>query len=204
MYVNPRTGALELLHDRPPLVVKAALAPADGPPVTLTVVGLHMRSLTGVDDPVDGARVREKRRAQAEAVGRLVQREQASGVFAVLLVGDLNAFSVNDGYVDVVGAIRGAPAAPDAVVTPNADVVAPDLIEPAEALRPEDRYSYVFDGTAQPLDHALITRSLLPNVRTMRYVRVNAGAPEAWRGDFSRPERVSDHDPLLVRLAGVR
>lgn len=203
-FVNPRTGTLELLHDRPPLVAKVALTSPDGSPVTITVVGLHLRSLTGVDDPVDGIRVREKRRAQADAVARLVQREQVSGVFGVLLVGDLNAFTVNDGYVDVVGAIRGAPAPPDAVVTGNADVVQPDLAELGDLLPPEDRYSYLFDGTAQPLDHALITRSLGSNVRSMRYVRVNADAPEAWRGDFSRPERVSDHDPLLVRLAGVR
>ena len=69
---------------------------------------------------------------------------------------------------------------------------------------PQERYSYVFDGTAQVLDHMLVSEALLPQVSRFSYVRGNADAPEVWRGDFRRPERLSDHDAALVYLRLAR
>ena len=61
-----------------------------------------------------------------------------------------------------------------------------------------ERYSYVFDGTAQTLDHMLVSESLRPLVSLFAYVRGNADSPEAWRSDTRRPERISDHDAALA------
>jgi predicted extracellular nuclease len=58
----------------------------------------------------------------------------------------------------------------------------------------------VFDGTAQALDHMLVSATLLPLVSDFVYVRGNADSPEVWRSDGTRPERVSDHDAALVYL----
>ena len=69
-----------------------------------------------------------------------------------------------------------------------------DLV-PAEA-----RYSYVFNGVAQTLDHMLASPALLPAVTAFGYVRGNADAPEVWRSDATRPERISDHDPALAYI----
>ncbi len=57
-------GRREILNDQPPLVLKAVIAsPFDGfAGVPVTVIVNHLRSLDGIDDVNDGARVRAKRR----------------------------------------------------------------------------------------------------------------------------------------------
>ncbi len=57
---SPTTGQLELLNDRPPLVLRArALLPLD--PRPLTVIVNHLRSLIEIESPTSGARVRSGR-----------------------------------------------------------------------------------------------------------------------------------------------
>ena len=58
--------------------------------------------------PATGARVRAKRAAQAEFLANLVQaRQTADPTERIVLLGDFNAFQFNDGYVDVMGTIKG-------------------------------------------------------------------------------------------------
>jgi hypothetical protein len=84
------------------------------------------------------------------------------------------------------------------VVLPSADLVNPNLKNLIDTLPPSSRYSYVFNGTPQAIDHALVTQSLLPRVSRFHYVRVNADSPEILRNAVDRPERISDHDPALA------
>ena len=56
---------------------------------------------------------------------------------------------------------------------------------------PEDRYTYNFQGVSQVLDAVLVSRSLEQDAE-VDIVHVNA--------DFPADGRVSDHDPVLVRL----
>lgn len=200
-FVNPVTGREELLNDRPPFVVVVRGPGYAGTRPRLTVVVNHLRSLTGIESATDGARVRAKRAAQAEFLADLVQRRQRIDPFErMLVVGDMNAFDVSDGLVDVVGTIRGVPAPRETVAHPTADRVDPDLTMLSARLPPSERYSYVFDGSAQVLDHALVSRTLAPEVTGFAYARGNADAPEVWRTDPRRVGRVSDHDALLVYL----
>jgi hypothetical protein len=121
-YVNPLTGLPELLNDRPPLVLRAVVQHPAGPAFPVTVIANHLRSLGGVDDPVEGARVRAKRQAQAESLARLVQARQAADPGErIAVLGDFNAFQFNDGYVDTIGTVRGTPTPPDHVVLASAD-----------------------------------------------------------------------------------
>ncbi|MGQ0735872.1 MAG: endonuclease/exonuclease/phosphatase family protein [Acidobacteriota bacterium] len=200
-FLSP-AGRLELLHDRPPFVLVARVSgPFNARPLVTLVVN-HLRSLNDIASATDGARVRAKRAEQAEYVADLVQRRLADDPHERLIVlGDLNAFEVNDGYVDVVGTVSGAPAPRDQTVRATRDRLEPDLVNLVETRPPADRYSYVFDGTAQTLDHVLVTSALVPYVTAFRYVRGNADAPEAWRSDARRPERVSDHDAALLYLS---
>ena len=46
----------------------------------------------------------------------------------------------------------------------------------------------------------LASPALLPFVTAFAHVRGNADAPEIWRSDGNRPERISDHDPALVYI----
>ena len=61
-------------------------------------------------------------------------------------------------------------------------------------LPPAEAYSYVFQGTSQPLDHALLGGPLKGQAEGVQveYLHVNA--------DFPGRSQTSDHDPLVVRL----
>jgi uncharacterized protein len=198
-FTNPTTNLPEPLNDRPPLVLVGRIhGPFNARPVVTLIVN-HLRSLIDVDSPTEGARVRAKRAAQAEYLADIIQQRTDDDPNGhIVVVGDLNAFQFSDGYVDVVGTIRGAPSPRDEVVLPTRDRVEPNLATLIDTLAPADRYSYVFDGSAQTLDHVLISESLRAYVVGLRYARGNADAPEVWRTDVRRPERVSDHDGAVL------
>jgi predicted extracellular nuclease len=193
-------GGTPRLHDRPPLILRARVTdPFTTNRFEFTVIMNHLRSMIGIDDATDGDFVRAKRRAQAEYVARLVQQLQSAGE-QVLVMGDFNAFEFNDGYVDVLGTITGLPAATNQVLLASPDLVNPNLVNLIETLPSSERYSYVFDGMPQAIDHALVTENLRPRVSRFLYLRVNADFPAPLRNVIDRPERISDHDPALVYL----
>lgn len=195
-YIDPNNGLPDLLNDRPPLVLNAGFnKPGCTTPYPVTVIVNHLRSLGGIDDPVDGNRVRTKRRAQAEFLANLIQGFQASDPsMRVISVGDYNAFQFNDGFVDVIGTIKGVPTPPAEIVLASSDLVNPDLIDLVDLYTINERYSYVFMGSAQVLDHILINQNLSGNVNRFHIARLDADFPEIVRNDATRPERISDHD----------
>ncbi|MDF2962133.1 MAG: hypothetical protein K0S39_3868, partial [Paenibacillus sp.] len=67
-----------------------------------------------------------------------------------------------------------------------------ELTNKVEDLPENERYSYVYQGNSQTLDHILVDKKLAPHA-TLDIVHINA--------DFDEDHgRVSDHDPLLVQL----
>jgi predicted extracellular nuclease len=201
-YINPNNGQPELLNDRPPLILRATIQDEANQPFAFTVIVNHLRSLNGVDDPADGNRVRTKRRAQAEYLANLVQsRQTADPTEKMILVGDFNAFQFNDGYVDVIGTIKGTPAPADQVVLASSDLVNPDLAHLANTLPVPQRYSYSFGGNAEILDHVMVTSNLLPRVAQFAYARFDADYPDSFRNDPNRPERISDHDAPVTYIS---
>lgn len=204
MYTEPG-GGMALLNDRPSLVLRATItdtsSPKHGalPTFAVTVIVNHLRSLSGVDDPADGNRVRTKRRAQAEFLANLIQaRQVADPTERVVSVGDYNAFRFNDGYGDSIGTILGNPTPASEVVLASSDLVNPNLIDLLDTLPSDQRYSFTFDGNAQVLDHELVNASLLPYFNRIAYARNNADYPESLRSDPNRPERLSDHDMAVA------
>ena len=207
-YVEPG-GGVAILNDRPPLVLRAAINSAGQAPYAVTVIVNHLRSLSGVDDPADGDRVRTKRRAQAEYLANLIQsRQTADPTERIVSVGDYNAFQFNDGYVDSIGTIKGTPTPANQVVLASGDLVNPDLKDLVDGVPASERYSFSFDGNAQELDHVLVTTGPLNRLTAtdLQYGRMDADFPEIYRNDPNRPERVSDHDPLVAyfSLAAMR
>ena len=192
---DPVTGQQVLLNDRPPLIMRAAILRTDNSVYPATVVVSHLRSLSGVNDAAEGARVRAKRAAQAEYLANLIQsRQSADAREAIISIGDYNAFQFNDGYVDVMGTVLGMPAPPDQVFLSSGDLVNPDLINLTHRAPVDQQYSYSLDGNAQALDHIVITANLLPQFAGLHVARCNADFPESFRNDANRPERMSDHD----------
>ena len=51
-YTNPRTGLSEPLHDRPPLLVRAIIDTSSGRSLLVSLIAVHLRSLTDIDDAV--------------------------------------------------------------------------------------------------------------------------------------------------------
>ncbi|HEU4522949.1 MAG TPA: endonuclease/exonuclease/phosphatase family protein, partial [Thermoanaerobaculia bacterium] len=181
-----------LLNDRPPVVLRATVNRDGGAAYPVTVISNHLRSLNDVDT---SDRVRQKRRAQAEYLANLVQQLQStSPTEAIVVLGDMNAFQFSDGYVDVIGTIKGVPTPVHEVVLASSDLVNPDLSNLIDALPAVQRYSYVFGGNAQVLDHMLVNDDALARVCGFAYGRLNADFPTAFAADPTRPERISDHD----------
>jgi predicted extracellular nuclease len=198
-------GQTDLLHDRPPFVLEARVRHSGTP---VTVILNHLRSLIDVNSGelfgssglTVGARVREKRRLQAEDLADLV----ASRIDENLVVlGDLNAFEFSDGLVDVVGTIEGSPAPADEVTEASVDRWAYELTNLAGLLPADDRYSYVFEGNAQVLDHVLVNDPMLARLSRFTYARNNTDFPESFEADFSVTTRLSDHDAAVAYFGAI-
>ncbi len=170
------------VFDRPPLLAELLVDAGGGAPQRVWIVGNHWKSKSG--DEAVNARLRGE---QAAAVARTVQRVlDADPAAQVIVLGDLNDF------------YRG-PA-----VTQVAEGVVPPLAQPLDLVAPLDRYTYIFNGATQVLDHALLTPVLLPHLAAVEIVHVNA--------DFAAQDpahapgyATSDHDPvrLLLRPGGA-
>jgi len=196
-------GGTDTLNDRPPLRLRGS-ATKSGQTMAFTVFVNHLRSLNGIDDESacnNGPRVRAKRAAQADFLAQQIQDElNINPAARIIAVGDFNAFEVNDGYVDVLGGITGTPSPATQVVRATADPTYANLTNMLSLLPGAQRYSYVFDGNHQTLDHLLLNPAARASVVGGGYARVNADHPESLRADFTRPERYSDHDPGMVYL----
>jgi hypothetical protein len=201
-FVSPTSGATLLLNDRPPLILRARAArPGSNDTTSFTIIVNHLRSLLDLDDSSTGAQVRFKRQQQAEYLADLVQSRQAADpTERIVVLGDFNAYQFNDGYVDVVGTVKGVPAPADQVVLASNPLVNPSLTALVDRATNGDRYSYTFAGSAEELDQILLNQTALAIFSRYAVGRLNADFPEIYRNDPNRPERISDHDWPVVYL----
>ena len=188
-----------LLHDRPPLLLEGRSV-NEGADFPFAVMTVHNRSLGGIDSSSSGERVRAKRLAQAQSVATAVQALQDDNPDIRLVVtGDFNAFEFSDGYVDVLGQIRGDINPAENLLSGD-DLVDPNLVNQVLAIGPVERYSFVFRGSAQVLDHALTSLALDQSIRGFEYGRGNADAAVDLINDAATLLRASDHDGLVLFL----
>ncbi len=193
-----------LTFDRPPLLLSATVANTNGAPLPVTVIANHLKALPD-DDPTSFAGATgtpRKRQAEAQKLAQLIQSLQAANPKIILAVlGDLNSFEFNDGVNDVVGTLDGTPAPANQVVLANSSVVSPNMTELSSAFLPvNQRQSYTESGNAQQLDHILMSVSGLTRVTRFAIGHLDADFPQSLHYDYSRPERLSDHDPEVAYL----
>jgi predicted extracellular nuclease len=171
---NPAFNRVEEGHggSRKPLVGEFRFT---GTPVFL--VNLHLSSKGG-DDPIFGRRqprvegTKRRRADQAKAVADFVREVvQIDETARVVVLGDLNDFE-NSSPLRVFE-----------------EAGLEDLVK---RLPLESRYSYVYLGNSQVLDHILVSEPLATGAE-VEMVHVNAEFPAA--------DRASDHDPVIVRLS---
>lgn len=166
------------LFDRPPLVVDLDVMGSWDDPFPLRVIVNHWKSKAG-DEKINAAR----RELQARHVASLVQESLSTDpARGVIVLGDLNDY-YQSGPVE---ALRTA--------------VQPALVHTYAFLPTLDRYTYVFNGASQVLDHILITPNLLPTLAEVDPVHINANFPYPVHVDFSQAHHASDHDPVQIRL----
>ncbi|TVS11138.1 MAG: hypothetical protein EA417_18325 [Gammaproteobacteria bacterium] len=150
-----------------------------------------------------GNRSRGKRLAQAV---RLAELSEALQVEAhgqpYFLIGDFNAFEFSDGYVDVMGVLTGDPAPADQVLVHAESPLSAPLHNLTLTLPEPARYSYVFQGSAQNLDHMLVNDAVF-EVGELEFtpVRLNSDFAADNADTAVVPMRTSDHDPLSLRVA---
>jgi len=140
---------------------------------TVFVVANHFNSKGG-DQPMYGrfqppTRSSETQRiAQANEVNDFVKQIQRVDRLAnVVVLGDINDFQFSPAVRELTSDLR--------------------LLDLMHVLPRDERYSYVFEGNSQALDHILMSGLMLPDYDV---VHVNA--------EFA--DQASDHDPQVVRL----
>jgi predicted extracellular nuclease len=143
--------------------------------VTLFVIANHFNSKGG-DQPLFGRfqpptlSSETQRVGQAHAVADFVSQILAADDHAnVVVLGDLNDFE----FSAPLGVLKGA-----------------GLTTLVETLPSSERYTYVFEGNSQVLDHVLVSPHALSRVAGFDVVHVNA--------EFA--VQASDHDPGVARL----
>jgi len=140
----------------------------------LFVIANHWCSKSG-DEPLFGARQPPRRESEAQRVAQArVVRAFADELIAagapVLVLGDLNDFPFSD---------------PLAVLTAGGG-----LVELTDRLPEVERYSYVYQGNSQQLDHILASPALASLCSEARPVHV----------DCEFAGQLSDHDPVIARF----
>lgn len=209
LLTNPDSST-SLLNDRPPLLLRAIVHQDNGATYPVTVIVNHLRSLNGIDDTSAGSsgwateseRVRTKRAQQALFLANLVEtRQQADPNEQIVLLGDFNAFEFSDGYADVLGIVRGNEADEPNVLTYFASPITAPLYDGSSFIAdPNERYSYVFDGNAQTLDHVLVNEAIVMETAdvVVDHARINADFGVHNFGVAGNGIRVSDHDPVVL------
>ncbi|HYG11389.1 MAG TPA: lamin tail domain-containing protein, partial [Pyrinomonadaceae bacterium] len=206
-FTDPNTGQPAYLNDRPPLVLRARVQPS-GENLPVIVVVNHLRSFIDIETVTgEGPRVRAKRKAQAEFLAELLQDLQTDNPgTSVISVGDYNAYQFSDGYTDPIATIKGNPTPDDQIVVDQSpDLVNPNLFNLVDELPAEERYSFIFEGTPQVLDHVIVNNVAHSRNTRFAIARNNADFPEvpatAFASNAARPERNSDHDMPVAFFA---
>ncbi len=210
LFVNA-DASTETLNDRPPLRLNAVVNHPNASSYAVTVIVNHLRSLNSANSTAAGSsgwatagdRVRAKRQKQAEDLANLVQARQiADPMERIVLIGDFNAFEFNDGLGDSMSVIGGTPTPDNQTVVPGdgIDLVNPDFTNLASTTSAADRYSFIFDGNAQSLDHILVNQALVNSTMARReeHSRINADFPGTDRNDVMSNRRLADHDPIVA------
>ncbi|MBI3957864.1 MAG: endonuclease/exonuclease/phosphatase family protein, partial [Chloroflexi bacterium] len=164
--------------NRPPLVVDVEVDGPWGAPYPLTVIVNHWKSKSG-----DESNNLVRRTYQAEHVAALVQaRLDADPEAHVVVLGDLNDYYAS-GPVRILQ-----------------EQTSPSLLQGFDNLSPADRYTYIFNGGSQALDHILYSRGMQSAFAGIDPLHINADFPIYAEMDPATIYHASDHDPLVLTL----
>ncbi|MCW2926135.1 MAG: putative extracellular nuclease [Thermoleophilia bacterium] len=170
-----------LLYARPPMVVdfkaRGAAQAGEGAGL-LTVVVNHFKSKLGGDAP------EARRQMQGQYLGEWLDARRATKPGNVsIVVGDLNANHGEGAYEKLAKRADGSKRLYDAPLN----------------LKLEDRYSYIYRGQKDLLDHLLVTSGKEDAIKAVQILHVNS--PKDAKKSQWDPKVLagySDHDSMIV------
>ncbi len=158
----------EGVFPRPPLLIKLK---TQGGSIFYAIVN-HFTSMSGGVDSTEPRRVLQ---AQGNlAILDEIREEDPSALAAV--IGDLNAYY----HSAPIDTLRNG-----------------GLLHVFETIPAEQRYTYIYQGESQVLDHILVTQGLYDRIERVEVLHVNSDFPPAPPDDLT-PLAKSDHDPVVV------
>ena len=158
------------ITSRPPLLVKIQLGEEDTS--ALYILNNHFTSMSGGELATE-----PRRNAQAEWNAQIGQEILTADPDAYLaVIGDLNSY-----YKSL----------------PLETLQEGGLSSVFDTLLPEERYTYVYQGISQVLDHILINEALKDLLFRVEVLHINADFPLPFSADDSYWGK-SDHDPLIA------
>jgi uncharacterized repeat protein (TIGR01451 family) len=166
--------APEGITSRHPLVIEMKVTLEDQSAL-LFVINNHFTSMSGGETATE-----PRRTAQAAWNAALYQEIIAEYSDAnVAIIGDLNSFFDS---------------------LPIQTLRDSGLLHSFDLLLPEERYTYIYQGVSQTLDHILLSPSLFNIASRVEVLHTNADFPPPSPDDES-PQRKSDHDPVIVTFS---
>jgi uncharacterized repeat protein (TIGR01451 family) len=161
------------LFSRRPVVVTATVTMTDTGDREVVVIANHFKSKLG------GAAADQRRLEQGQFIASLVDGLVSAGSVNVIVLGDLNDFE---------------DSAPLQAMTASGNLVNLWSEVPAE-----NRYSYIYNGVSQVLDHILISTAMEDWLQDAGPLHYNADFPyKPFSDDDTVVWRTSDHDPVLA------
>jgi predicted extracellular nuclease len=198
---DPCTAGAYPLFNRPPYLAQLTLKNADASrTLDVSVIVNHFKSKRG-----DESENLPRREDQAQHVVNIMQAEYDAGRVSVTALGDFNDVLSSTTLAQFDTSIGGNP-----------------LVNLYLAHVPAaDRYSYIFSGESEVLDHFITTAEQDDYLITGRAVHINADYPDVdnmgtdnctdcvFGAGLTAPQdatshRSSDHDPVLTRYSLCR
>jgi len=158
----------------------------------ITIIGNHFKSKSDDDGifginqpPIRNSEI--QRKLQALVVRNFVDSLLKKNPDAnIVVTGDLNDFQFaepGEGKDHPIGILEGT-------------IPSLALFNLIAELNPAQRFSFVFDGNSQLLDHMLVSPALLEKFKNIFIPHFNTNAPAIMVNDPMSPNRSSDHDPV--------
>ncbi len=164
------------LFSRRPVVLTGTVDLA-GDDMQVVVIANHFKSKLG------GTSADLRRLGQGQLINDLVSDLVAAGSTHVAVLGDLNDFE---------------DAPPLEAIYAGGTVTNTWYTHPLE-----ERYSYIYNGVSQILDHILTTPSLYTHLIEMDALHLNADYPYGYSEDGNVVWRTSDHEPVAATFTHV-
>ena len=175
-YCDTIPGEYPLFSRRP--VVLTATVTLNSNPLDVVVIANHFKSKRG------GAESDARRLEQGQFIGNLAQQLYNNGSRHIIIMGDLNDFEDSP---------------------PLQAIYASGVITSTwYQLPPNERYSYIFEGVSQVLDHVLISNDLLLALKGVSPLHLNADYPFSPYADLPVVWQTSDHDPVVATFGAIR